>query len=265
MPDEQPPYTSPNTLVHTALALAQKGLAVFPCWPRTKNPVTDHGFQDASTDPDTILRWWHNGADFNIAIATGAVSGVFVVDLDSVEAEAALRKFEIEFGALPPTVEVITARGRHIYFQMPKIDLRNSVGRIAPGIDVKATGGYIMAPPSVHPTGRRYCWSVDSASSFAAAPDWLLNKLVSHRNGNGAIPASEWRTRIKGVSEGERNDRIARLTGYLLRRHVDPFFTLELMKSWNATHCTPLLPEEEVEGIVNSIAGRELKRRAGDG
>ena len=49
------------------------------------------------------------------------------------------------------------------------MEVRNSAGRIAAGIDVRGEGGYVLAPPSVHPSGRRYCWSVDSADSFAAA------------------------------------------------------------------------------------------------
>src|SRR5262249_15239215 len=165
------------------------------------------------TDQATITRYWRVRPDYNIGIATGTASGIFVVDIDGAEAE--LRKLETEHGALPPTVEVITARGRHVYFQMPDgSDIRNSAGKVAPGIDVRANGGYVLAPPSVHPSGRRYAWSVDSASTFAAAPDWLLKKLASPSDGNGATPASAWRELIEGVSEGMRNESVARLTGH---------------------------------------------------
>jgi len=71
---------------------------------------------------------------------------------------------------------------------------------------------------------------------------------------------------IKGVSEGARDCTLTKLTGYLLRRHVDPFLTLELIRIFNATRCTPPLPDKDVERIVSSVAGLELKRRqAGNG
>ena len=161
-------------------------------------------------------------------------------------------------------MEVITARGRHIYFKMPDTDLRNSTGRIAPGVDVRATGGYVLAPPSIHPTGRRYAWSVDSASAFIPAPAWLLAKLapLAARNSSGSVPSpAEWRELIKGVGEGARDCSVTKLAGHLLRRRVDPFVVLELLQGWNATRCTPPLPDADIERIVGSIAGMELRRR----
>src|SRR5262245_28378087 len=113
-------------MVRAALAFARKGLHVFPCIPRAKQPATANGLKDATTDPDCIRAWWHHEPRFNVAIATGAASGVFVVDVDGPDAEAELRKLEAEHDALPPSVEAITARGRHIYFKMPATDLRNS-------------------------------------------------------------------------------------------------------------------------------------------
>jgi len=250
-------------MIRAALALARRGLAVFPCRPCAKEPATPRGLKDASTDPNIIERWWRTRPDYNIGVATGAVSGVFVTDIDSPDAEGALLKLEAEHGALPATVEAITARGRHIYFRMPDgVDVRNSTGKIAPGIDVRANGGYVLTPPSVHPSGRRYAWSVDSASALAAAPYWLLGKVVAPANGNGAVPAAEWRELVRAVGEGARDCSLARLAGHLLRRGVDPFVVLELLQSWNAIRCTPPLAAADVTRVVNSIAGKELKRRA---
>ena len=249
-------------MIRAALALAERGLAVFPCRPGDKRPVTERGFLDATKDPAIVERWWRSNPDFNVAIATGSVSGIFVSDIDSVDAEAELRKLEAAHGALPPTVEVITARGRHIYLRMPpNVDIRNSASKVAPGIDIRGSGGYVLAPPSLHPSGRRYCWSVDSASTLAAAPGWWLNKIAVTTNGNGGTPPTEWRELIKGVAEGVRDCSVAKLAGYLLRRQVDPYVALELLQTWNATNCAPPLPPEDIARIVNSIAGRELKRR----
>ncbi len=130
---------------------------------------------------------------------------------------------------LPPTVEVITARGRHIYFKWPQEPMRNSAGKIGPHIDVRGDGGYVLSPPSI--------FTVGTTSS------------------------SEWRSLIEGVDEGARNCSFARLAGHLLRHRVNAFVTLGLLQAWNATNCKPPLPAAEVEQIVNSIASKELRRR----
>src|SRR4249919_192975 len=104
-------------MIRTAIALAQKGMPVFPCRPRDKRPATANGLKDATTDLDTIRQWWRQEPQFNLAIATGAVSGIFVVDIDGLDAEVELRRLEAEHGGFPSTVEAITARGRHVYFR----------------------------------------------------------------------------------------------------------------------------------------------------
>jgi len=248
----------------TAIALAKRGMAVFPCWPQTKRPATANGLKDATTDTDAIEQWWHREPHYNVALATGAVSGVFVIDVDDADAECALRKLEAEHGGLPPTVETITARGRHLYFRL-SVPVRNSAGKVAHGIDVRGDGGYVLAPPSIHPSGRAYAWSVDSHSALATAPDWLLARIAEPTNGSGTpppLPPSQWRDLVEAAAaEGTRNAICARLAGHLLRRFIDPIVTLALLQSWNATHCTPPLSDAEVEQIVASICKIELKRR----
>ena len=137
------------------------------------------------------------------------MSRIFVIDIDGPDAEAELRKLEAQYGPIPPTVESITARGRHLFFHYPEQPVRNSAGKLAPGIDVRGDGGYVLAPPSKHPSGRRYCWSVDSANAFAPAPEWLLAMLAASAAGNGnvTLAPAEWRDLVcGGVDEGQRNE-----------------------------------------------------------
>jgi Bifunctional DNA primase/polymerase, N-terminal/Primase C terminal 1 (PriCT-1) len=256
-------------MIRTALTLAAKGLRVFPCRPRSKRPATANGLNDATTERNTIIRWWQEQPDANVAIATGAASGLFVLDIDGVDAEAALRRLEAEHGTLPPTVEVVTPRpGRHVWFQMPPgIDIRNSVGKVAAGCDVRASGGYALVPRDTHPSGCRYEWSVDSANQIASAPLWLLAKITTG-NGKGKIitSSSDWRELVAaGVAEGARDDTITRIVGHLLRSRVHPYVTLELMRGWNEARCRPPLPDRDIERIVASVSGLELKRRTGHG
>ena len=118
-------------MLRTALALAKRKLHVFPCLPRAKEPAIPGGFKAATTDPQIIQQWWCARPDCNVAIATGAVSGVFAVDVDGLDGELELRRLEAEHGTLPPTVEVITGGGRHLYFKMPEVPVRNSAARSA--------------------------------------------------------------------------------------------------------------------------------------
>jgi hypothetical protein len=124
------------TMIRHALALAKQGMAVFPCRCRDKIPATAHGLKDATTDLEQIRAWWDLDPNFNVAIATGAISKIFVVDVDGPDAERELRRLE-----LPATVEAITARGRHLYFKHPNAPVRNTAGKIAPGVDTRGDGG----------------------------------------------------------------------------------------------------------------------------
>jgi hypothetical protein len=240
-------------MLSAALKLARNGMAVFPCRVRDKRPATANGCTDATRDPDQIRTWWQQDENFNIGIATGAKSGVFVVDIDNEDGFAAL----VKLGVMPDTVAAITASGEHYYFNMPDCDLRNSVRKIADGVDIRANGGYVLAPPSVHPSGKRYTWSVDSARVCADAPDWLLDRLTD-RPRDRKVDVSGL---MADAPEGERNDRIARIAGHLLRHRVHVEMVASLVLAWNRQHCIPALDDDEVLRTIESICKCEGRRR----
>jgi hypothetical protein len=253
-------------LLKTALALASRGLHVFPCLPRDKRPATPHGCKDATTDVLVIREWWGTQPDFNIGIATGTVSDTWVLDVDGLDGESGLRHLEAQHGTLPPTVEVITGGGgRHLYFRMPAgRDVRNTASAIAPKIDTRGTGGFVIAPPSTHASGRRYHWSVDSGRAISPAPTWLLDLIaVPAKNGGTPppIPPGGWRDLVGTIAEGRRDCTLAKVSGHLFRHYVDPHLALELVDALNTARCRPPLSDADVHRIVNSIAGRELRRR----
>jgi hypothetical protein len=241
-------------MLNSALALAARGLSIFPCLPRDKTPAISGGCNSATRDPDQIRAWWKLNPDFNIAIATGDKSGVFVADVDAAAGFVALARL----GVLPDTVEANTARGAHEYFRMPKMDIRNSAGKVAPHVDIRGNGGYVLAPPSIHPSGQRYEWSIDCARSVADAPQWLLDKLVDHPSQKLRSDPGEL---VTDAVEGQRNDRIARLAGHLLRHRVHIQMTASLMLAWNAQHCIPPLDDDEVLRTIDSISKCEGRRR----
>lgn len=255
-----------NQVYITALELLNRGFPVFPA--NGKIPCSQwQQYQHNLIKPEVFTNLFLQNPNANIGIITGKLSGVFVLDIDGLEGLANLRKLEEKYGVLPQSWEAISGGdGQHIYFKYPEHgNVKTSAGQIAPHIDVRGEGGFIICPPSIHPTGRQYEWSVDCAEKIATAPDWLL-KLVMQEPEKEVVATSphEWLELIKsGVNEGGRNNAIARISGMLLRKGIDPYVTLELCHAWNATRCTPPLTQAEIFTTVNSIAGAELNRRQG--
>jgi hypothetical protein len=249
-----------TSLRDAAIALAQKGMRVFPILERAKEPAITDNLKRATTDVNWITGWWEK-RNFNIGIATGPDSGIWVLDVDGDEGEATLRELEAQHGALPVTVEVITGKGRHLYFRWPiGQNIRNIQSRpTLPGIDVRGDGGYVLAPPSIHPSGRIYAWSVDSGNSFADAPDWLIELIA--KDGDRAYTAStpeQWQTFLDETADGSRRGAaIARLYGLLARKFVDPVIAFGIVRAFNDSRCQPPLDCEEVEKIALEILRRE--------
>jgi hypothetical protein len=158
-------------LPRAASRYAAGGIAVFPCWPRSKVPATRHGFHDASSNPTTVRRWWLRRPDYNIAIATGTTTGLLVLDIDGVTGAASLQLLEAEHGSLPRTRCSITAAGCHLWFAIHE-PVPSSVARVGAGLDVRADRASAIAPPSIHPDGPTYRWL--NYTSAAPAPDWLI-------------------------------------------------------------------------------------------
>jgi hypothetical protein len=251
-----------TTLHAAALHLAQKGLAVFPCQPRGKEPACDSGLHAATTDVERINRWWRAVPELNIGIATGVASGIFVLDIDGEDGEGSLRKLEGEHGTLPPTVEVITGKGRHCYFRT-RGSIHNSVRQIGVGLDIRGDGGYVVAPPSMHPSGRAYAWSVDATRDFADAPDWL-HTLIGAANGHGKAgkPLEHWHEVLtQPIRNGERNTTLASICGKLVHMGVnDAFLLYDLIMCVNIARCEQPLSPSEVETLVISVVRTHLRK-----
>lgn len=250
--------------LEAALRYAGRGWPVFPCRARRKVPLTAHGLKDATTDADEIRSWWRQWPDANVAVRTGSVSGLVVIDVDGDDGVASLRALEREHCTLPRTASVVTPRGgQHFYLAHPGVPVSNSAGRLGAGLDVRGEGGYVVAPPSIGPTGRRY--EPDERAPLAPAPWWLVEHLSGPESGHARTPANEWISIVRdGLPEGQRNAGLARLVGHLLRRYVDPYLVAELAHLVNRRN-RPALDADEVDRIVKSIARRELQRRKGEG
>src|SRR5215212_1979035 len=182
-----------------------------------------------------------------VGIITGPPSGILVLDVDGPEGKAELQKH-----GHPPTPTARTARGGlHLYFRHPEQHVRTGI-RVAPGLDVKASGGYVVAPPSVGSNGRTYEWILSpEEAELAEAPGWLMNLLVRERPKGPTPPAGE------RILPGKRNDALASLAGTMRRRGMSEAEILAALQVANEQRCQPPLEAREVEKIAASVARYE--------
>lgn len=176
-------------LVEAALDYAARGVPVFPCRADNKRPHTKHGFKDASTDARQVRAWWQRWPDAMIACPTGEAVGAWVLDVDDPDTfEAACSE------PLAPTRKGRTGKGYHLWYrwdeEAPVRNAQRSAGGwplpALPGAEVRGEGGYVILPPSRHPSGRFYSWESDL--NAVNAPPWLM-KVVR----KGAVSADQAR------------------------------------------------------------------------
>lgn len=166
--------------IDAALEYIAKGWPVFPC-NIDKSPKVGGGFKAATTDAQQVKAWWSRWPDASIGVPMGEIVGLFVVDIDLPEGPHSLLALEAENGMLPTTLEQRTGSGgRQLFFKLPGKDkvLKNSAGKLGVSIDTRAAGGYVIAPPSKHPSGGHYRWVSAEGTEPADAPAWLLGLLT---------------------------------------------------------------------------------------
>lgn len=216
-----------------------------------KHPRTAHGLKDASRDPAMIREWWNHWPDANIGIVTGPESGIFVLDVDGKRGEESLIELERRYSSLPDTYTVRTGGGGlHLYFLWPEgADVRNSQSRIAPGLDIRGEGGYVVVPQSLHASGTRYEVN-ESAILPAPCPEWLLSLS---REPQGAPAAGATASQL--VGKGARTNRLVSLAGSMHKRGMTPEAIEAALLKENARFAPPL-PEEKVRAIAHDIPAR---------
>ncbi len=282
--------TLPPPQLAAALAYASRGWAVVPlhtpssrgcscrrpdCGSPGKHPRTRRGVLEASTDPAVLERWWTTWPDANVGIATGSGSApqglcLVVLDVDTRKSgDETLRDLLASQGSFPDTVEALTGSGgRHIFFHSTT-PVQNSAELIGPGLDVRGEGGYVVAAPSLHQSGRTYGWEASSDPTdghpVAAIPAWLLGLCTRRRTSapTSGDPLPEQ------VAEGARNDTLFRLGRSLRSKGLSEAAILSALLVENQQRCHPPLDEAEVRTLSRSATSvpagysAEQRRRTG--
>ncbi len=215
-----------------------------------KHPLLPTGVYAATSEEKKICQFWQQYPKAGIGIATGPVSNLLVIDVDPRNGG------ELSFDALPINLafdddyRVQTGGGGfHLYFKYPC----NYVGKInstlAPGIDVKGRGGYVVAPPSIHMSGRDYAWCGDGLPDFKnppAFPPVLLTMLTS-------IKVRETNTQeISQIGEGRRNQFLVSVAGSLRKWRINEKCLGTILEHLNQTVCNPPVTALEIRAITKS-------------
>lgn len=168
--------TTPNTLLEWALRYVTTfGWHIFPLRPRSKEPFSGIGIHQATTDTEQIRRWWLQYPLANIALHCGP-SGIIAIDLDSYKEDYTGDDL-LTLMDRQTTTSLTGNGGEHLLYRMPATEhFGNRTGQLPSGIDIRGFDGYIVLPPSLHPTGKRYAWE-EGYSPDKMPPQPLPEKL----------------------------------------------------------------------------------------
>lgn len=241
-----------SRMLKEALKYTKRGIPVFPCKP-DKSPYTDHGFKDATTDPRKIHMWWNRWPGALIGIPTGEQSGIISLDLDVYKPGAmTVEDIETELGPISETTTVRTGRdGLQLLYRNPFGERLKGIpeDQLGKGVCVKASGGYIIVPPS-HTAGR-YEWL--NRLPLAEVPEWLLEKIRG-RSTEAPRP-SRPRDRVEipdgePIPEGSRNSKLFFEALSLKDQGKTREEVLDELLEINEARCSPPLDASEVEKIA---------------
>jgi len=221
------------------------------CHSPGKHPRTENGLHEASLDEQQITKWWHTWPNANIGVATGSVSGIFVIDIDGEDGEDTFSLLEDELGSLPETwISLTGGGGRHIVFKHPgNVQIKNRVN-LAPAVDIRGDGGYIVVPPSNHSSGKDYAWEISSHPrdiSLSECPESWMRMILS---GPGITNTP---VELPDVfPQGSRNALMFSLACSLRARGLSETAILAALVSENQLRCKPPLDDREIRNIAGS-------------
>lgn len=228
-----------------ALAYAEQGYAVFPCKSNDKRPATAHGFHDATTDRDQIEAWWQQNPAYNIGVPT---YGLLVIDVDGTS-----NPWKPAEPLVGCPVSITPRGGRHYLFAQNGTEIGNSASLIAPQVDIRANGGYVVVPPStIH--DRCYEWAggtdLPDRGDLPVAPQWVIHLITKKTK---TVKVSLGSEDLNQIPKGRRNHTLTSIGGYLRRGAAGIEEIEAFLQIANAKRCDVPLPRAEVARIAASL------------
>ena len=250
-------FNDSSTLLDAALGYAEKGWKIFPLVACTKKPLWGSGaVHDATDDPQTIRDWWTAHPQANIGLACGEPSGIDALDIDPRNGGDEGYRDLLDGRSEPDTCESRTGGGgRHRFFLHHPQAHNNS--HLRPGVEFRSTGYYVILPPSIHESGRRYecdgMFGIDETPP-ADLPEWLLDEVRANRT--STFSGGQTLRLEKPIPEGQRNNQLMSVLGALRHRGAPRdllgIVARSIRENWMAESAHPRnqLTDKELEGIV---------------
>lgn len=241
-------------MMEFALKYAADGFAVFPCRPGNKEPMgslVPNGCLDATTDADIIRGWWTKCPNANIGLATGKKSGVSVVDLDGITGIESGRRLN-----LLSTICSFTGSGKQLFYGDQEGKVSNSVKKVAPCVDMRGNGGYVIVPPSIHPNGKRYAWYQMPLcrNRLPSLPAIVLSESSSTLSTSTIRKADSWiAAALEEMKKGHVHNTLISVLGKFRNHNFSEEDTYKLLQPY------ALMDGKPYEGLRNKIS--EIWRR----
>lgn len=190
--------------------ILNRGFTLFPCSRNGKIPITKNGFKDATRDKKIIEQWFKENPNANVGIPTGKVNGITVLDVDERHGGF----YSLQDYDVPDTPYVETGGGgKHYYFKYTP-QAKTGANRVGLGLDIRNDGGYVIAPPSIHKSGKKYMWC-DEDLPFAEAPEWLFYNEFEKEYKKFKLPEGQ-------IPQGEQDITLLKYTFSLMNQGLTP-------------------------------------------
>ena len=228
------------TTIDEALQAAARGWSAIPIEPRSKRALsTWKENQTMRATNGELEAAYRANPDAGVGFVAGEISGLVVLDIDPDSGgKQSMNEFVAQFGRLPQTPVVQTGGGGyHYYFKYPEAGLCNSAGKLGDGLDIRGDGGYVVAPPSIHPNGTQYRWAKGRSPDdipLAPLPTWVIARLSSTSTIQQPITED-------AIPEGKRHATLLSLGGAMVSKGMSVEAIEAALLAENEKWCEPPL------------------------
>jgi hypothetical protein len=239
-----------KSILDYAMKYLSLGYSIIPVGKDKKPLIKWEAYQKRKATENEVRAWWMKWPDANIGIVTGKISNLAVIDVDTVEGNQTISKI-IPDSVVKPT-STTPKDGQHLYHQCPDDKLSNNSKKIQ-GCDLRANGGYVVAPPSVNGTGKEYRW-LEGFAPWEVETPALPKAYLAYINNNN-INKDAVTHSVTMFVKGRRDDDLFHVANCLTKGRM-PYQEIKQVIDMLAKYCNPPFPSKEVETKIMSALKR---------